>query len=169
MFFSSVTDSVMLNCTVENTRQGYFMATGNGNTMTGCLASGCENGVHLENEADVLIVSCTVEKCTVCGVRLDRTSLAMVHNTLQNNWTALIAYGNTRAEIADNLFAGNENCSMFLRNTGFCRVIGNRIENSGLYSAIAAGTVKNSIWTANTTDVIPDFSEVTDGFAGTEP
>ena len=169
MFFSSVTDSVMLDCNVTDTRQGYFMAAGNGNTMTGCVAAGCENGVHLEKETDVLMTSCTVEKCTVCGVRLDRTSLTMIHNTMKENWTAMIAYGNTTGAIADNLFTGNENCSMFLRNIGFCRLIGNRIEKSGLYSVIAIGTVKESIWTANKTDIPANFSEVTDGFALTDP
>ena len=168
MFFSSVKESVMKNCTVQDTRQGFFMAAGSGNTMTGCLATGCENGYHLQKEEKVLINQCTAEKCTVCGIRLYSTPAAVIHNTLRNNLTALMAYGGASVEIADNLFEGNESCGLYLSDTGTSRIIGNRFENSGKSSVTAEGTVENSIWTGNITDLPPDFTKVEDGFARME-
>ena len=163
LFFSAVTDSAMVDCTVTETRQGYFLAAGSGNILTGCMASGCENGFHLETETGVLMTSCTAEACTVCGVRLDRTPLTFAHNTLRKNWTAMIVYGGASFDLADNLFTGNENCGLFLRNIGFSRLVNNCFEDSGLYSVIAVGTMNGSIWAGNSTDVPADLSEVTDG------
>ncbi len=168
LFFSCVTDSMMLDCTVSDTRQGIFMAVGEGNILQNCRVTVCENGIHVEKETNVLITGCTVEQCTVCGIRADRTTMILTGNTLQNNWTAMIMYGNTPSDLVDNLFTGNENCGLFLHNIGQSRVIGNRFENSGLYSIIAAGTMNGSIWSRNTLDVPADLSEVEDGFARME-
>ena len=165
LFFSCVEDSAMIGCTVTGTRQGYFMAVGSGNVLSGCTASGCENGYHLEKENGVLMIDCMAEKCTVCGVRLDRTPMAMVRNTLRNNWTAMIVYGDAAFDIAGNLFTGNENCGLFLRDIGRSRFVNNRFENSGTYSVIAAGNLNGSLWTGNETDVPADLTEVTEGFA----
>ena len=168
LFFSCVTDSMMLDCTVRDTRQGVFLAAGEGNILQNCLVTGCENGIHAEKETNALITACTVEKCTVCGVRADRTAMILDGNTLKDNWTAMIMYGNTPSDIVNNLFTGNENCGMFLRNIGKSRLIGNRMENSGMYSLIAAGKVNGSIWSRNELDVPADLSEVEDGFVRME-
>lgn len=168
LFFSSVADSTMIDCTVTETRQGIFMAAGNGNVLEGCTVSGCENGVHLEKESNVRMTGCRMEKCTVCGVRLDRTTVTVRDNTLANNWTAMIVYGGTSFELTGNLFTGNENCGLFLRNIGHSQLASNRFEDSGLYSVIAAGTVNGSIWAENETDVPADFSGTEDGFVWTE-
>ena len=168
MFFSSVTDSIMKDCTVKNTRQGFFMAAGSGNVMTGCAASECENGYHLQKEENVLINACTAEKCTVCGVRLYSTPALCIHNTLKDNWTAVMAYGGAAVTIADNLFTGNQCCGLYLTDIGSSRIIGNRFEGSGQSSVIVSGTVENTLWSGNTTDIPADLSGMTDSFAWTE-
>ena len=165
MFFSSVYDSAVMDCTVTDTKQGFFMAAGSGNVLTGCTAYGCENGYKLEKEDRVLMVSCTAEKCTVCGVRLDRTPAAFIHNVLRNNTTGLLAYGGEPVNIADNLFEGNECCGLYLRDIGKSRITGNRFEKSGPCSVTAIGSMGDSIWIGNRTDVPADLSEVTGGFA----
>ena len=100
--------------------------------------------------------------------RLDATPAAFVHNQLISNWVAVMAYGGTSFDIADNLFEGNESCGLYLSDTGTSRIIGNRFENSGKSSVTAEGTVENSIWTGNITDLPPDFTKVEDGFARME-
>ena len=165
MFFSAMTDSVMADCTVTGTKQGFFMAVGSGNVIRDCTAAACENGYHLEAEGHVLMTSCTAEGCTVCGAQLDRTPVALVHNTFRDNWVDIKAFGGAPLDIADNLFTGSGICGLYLRNIGFSRISGNRFENSGRYSVLASGTMGGSIWTGNETDVPADFSDVSDGFA----
>ena len=165
MFFSSMTDSVMTGCTVTGTRQGFFMAAGSGNVLTDCKAIGCENGIHLEAEGHTLVISCTVEDCTACGAQLDRTPVALVHNTFRNNWVDIKAFGGASLDIADNLFTDSGICGIYLRNIGFSRLCGNRFENSSRYSVLAVGEMSGSIWTGNETDIPADFSDVSDGFA----
>ena len=164
MFFSSVTDSIMKDCTVTDTRQGFFMANGSGNTIMGCFSSGCENGYRMEKESRGLVTYCTAEKCRVCGIRLDRTSVTLSNNTLYNNWVAISAYGNQPLNIVDNLFKENENCGLFLKNIGFSRICCNSFEDSGTYSSIAVGEMENSIWIGNRMDIPADFSDITGGF-----
>ena len=164
LFFSFVTDSVMKDCSAIDTRQGFFTACGSGNTLTGCLASGCENGFHLEKEGNLLMASCTAEKCTVCGVRADKTPGDFVHNTLRRNWVAFMAYGNASLDIADNIFDENENCALYFRNIGFSRVIGNRFTGSTQYGLVAIGSMSGSIWAGNAPEFPADLSRMTDGF-----
>ena len=164
LFFSSVSNSTMEACTVTGTRQGYFMAGGSGNRMIGCLASGSENGIHLENCARVEVTGCTVEQCTVCGVRLDRAPVTFSGNTLRGNWVGIIAYGQGALDAADNLFENNLNCGMYLNGISFSRITGNRFTGSGEFSVIAKGATGGSVFSGNETDVPPDFSAVTEPF-----
>ena len=165
IFFSSVDDSVMKDCVVTGTRQGFFMANGSGNSMIGCFASGCENGCHLEKESRVLMASCTIENCSVCGVRLDRTSVTVAGNILQNNWVAMSAYGEQPLNIVSNLFKDNKSCGLYLKNIGFSRICDNNFEDSGTYSALAVEKMENSIWIGNLMDIPADFSGVSGGFS----
>ena len=164
LFFSSVSNSVMENCRVTDTRQGYFMAGGTGNRMTACLVSGSENGIHLEKCGRVEIAGCTVEKCSVCGVRIDRSPVTFSGNTLQENWVGIIAYGHEAADITDNVFNRNKNCGLYLDSIARSRISGNRFTGSGVYSVIAKGTTAGSVWSDNETDVPPDFSSLTEAF-----
>ena len=155
LFFSAVQDSHMIDCTVRDTRQGYFMAAGSGNGMTGCTSSGCENGIHLETEGETQITACTVEKCTVCGIRADRTHLVMTQCTLRNNWVAAMVYCGKETTIRENVFEANENCSLYLRDAGAACIAGNRFSGSGEYSVLLIGTEQDSFQPDNETDKPP--------------
>ena len=168
LFFSKVNDSAMMDCSVTGTGQGYFMAGGRGNTLLNCSADGCENGFHLEKEGHVLMTGCTVKNCTVCGVRLDATPTAFIHNTLKDNWTAVMAYGGVSFDMADNLFENNACCGLYLRDIAYSRFAGNTFFGSGQISVQAVGTLGGSAWLGNDLDIPMDFSGAKDGFGLTE-
>ncbi|MBR5111582.1 MAG: right-handed parallel beta-helix repeat-containing protein [Clostridia bacterium] len=165
LFFSAVRDSAMIGCTVTGTGQGYFLAAGTGNTLAGCAAVACENGFSLQKEGPVLMTGCTAEGCTVCGVRLDATPAAFVHNTLRDNWVAVMAYGGASFDIADNEFENTRCCALYLRDIGFSRFCGNTFTGSGQMSVQAVGTLGGSVWIGNQADIPADFSGAADGFA----
>ena len=164
LFFSKVNDSAMIGCAVTGTGQGYFMAGGEGNILLNCAAVACENGFRLEKEESVLMTGCTAEKCTVCGARLFASPAAFVHNTLRENWTAVMAYGGVSFDIADNLFENNACCGLYLRDIAFSRIAGNTFTGSGQISVQAVGVVNGSLWLENALDLPADFSGVSDGF-----
>ena len=168
LFFSKVEDSAMTGCTVTGTGQGCFMAGGKGNILLNCAAIGCENGFRLEKEGHVLMTGCTAEHCTVCGVRLYATPAAFVHNTLRENWTAVMGYGGVSFDMADNLFENNACCGLYLRDIAFSRFAGNAFIDSGQISVQAVGAVNGSLWLENTLDLPADFSGVSDVFGLTE-
>lgn len=166
LFFSKVEGSAMMDCIVTGTGQGYFMAGGEGNLMLNCAAVACENGFRLEKEDGVLMTGCTAERCTVCGARLFASPVSFIHNTLRENWTAVMAYGGVSFDIADNLFENNTCCGLFLRDIAFSRFAGNVFTGSGQISVQAVGAVDGSLWLENTLDLPADFSGVSDGFTG---
>lgn len=163
LFFSLVRDGAMIDCAVTGTGQGYFMAAGSGNVLLNCTASACENGFNLQKEGSVLMTGCTSEACTVCGVRLDATPTAFIHNTLRGNWTAVMAYDGT-FDIADNRFEDNECCALYLRDIGYSRFSGNVFTGSRKCSVQAAGTMGGSLWLGNELDLEMDMSKAADGF-----
>ncbi len=164
LFFSLVRDSAMIDCTASGTGQGYFMAGGGGNTLQSCAAIDCENGFNLQKEGHVLMTGCTAERCTVCGVRLDATPAAFTHNTLRNNWVAVMAYGGVSVDVADNLFDGSQCCALYLRDIGFSRFSGNTFTGDAAASVQAVGTLGGSVWAGNTLDLPMDVSQASDAF-----
>ena len=168
MFFSATSSSAMLGCTVTGTRQGYFMAVGSGNVLQNCTAAQCENGFNLQKEGQVLMTGCTVEKCTVCGVRLDATPTSFIHNTLRDNWVGVMAYGGVSLDIADNLFENTAGCALYLRDIGFSRISGNTFIGDQQSSVQLIGSLGGSVWIGNKLDLPADFSQAADGFALTD-
>ena len=168
MFFSATGNSAMVNCTVTGTRQGYFMAVGSGNVLQNCTAIACENGFNLQKEGHVLMTGCRIEKCTTCGVRLDRTPTAFIHNTLTDNWVGVMAYGGVSVDIADNLFENTAGCALYLRDIGFSRISGNTFTGDQQSSVQLVGALGGSLWIGNELDIPADFSQTADGFALTD-
>lgn len=164
LFFSKVYDSAMIGCAATGSGRGYFMAGGKGNTLYHCLAEHCENGFHLEKEGHVLMTGCTAAHCTVCGVRLDATPAAFIQNTLRENWTAVMAYGNVSFDMADNLFENNACCGLYVRDIAFSRFAGNTFIGSGQISVQAVDALGGSAWLGNALDIPIDFSAAADGF-----
>lgn len=164
LFFSMVRDSAMIGCTVTDTGQGYFMAAGCGNTLQNCAAIACENGFNLQKEGHVLMTGCAAERCTVCGVRLDATPAAFVHNTLRGNWVAVMAYGGVSFDVADNLFDASQCCALYLRDIGFSRFSGNTFAQSKQASVQIAGALGGSVWIGNTLDLPMDLTQASDAF-----
>ena len=139
----------MIGCTVEDTRQGIFMAVGRGNIISGCTVTGSENGIHIEKENDVQITDCSVESSTVCGMRLDRTSAAVTGNTLRNNWVGIMGYGGAPLRIEGNLLDSNENCGIYLRDTGAVHVTGNRFRGQGEFTILTEQIPEESVLSDN--------------------
>ena len=164
LFFSQVEDGAMIGCAVTGTGQGYFMAAGKGNALYSCRADRCENGFNLQKEGHVLMTGCTVERCTVCGVRLDATPTAFFGNTLRDNWVAVMAYGGVSFDFAGNLFENNMCCGLYLRDVASSRFTGNAFTGSGQASVQAVGSLGGSLWLENGLDVPIDFSGAADGF-----
>lgn len=165
LFFSLVENSAMVDCRVSGTGQGYFMAAGSGNLLRNCVAEDCENGFNLQKEGHVLMTACTAEGCSVCGVRLDATPTTFTGNTLRNNWVAVMAYGDTSFELADNLFEGAGSCGLYLRDIGFSRFSGNIFTDSAACSVQAVGGLGGSLWLENRTDLPMDLTQAADGFS----
>lgn len=165
LFFSMVEDSAMVDCLVTGTGQGYFLAAGSGNTLTGCTATACENGFNLQKEGHVLMSGCTVQQCTVCGVRLDATPTAFVRNTLQDNWVAVMAYGEVSFDLADNLIENSGCCGLYLRDIGYSRFSENRITGGTGCSLQAIGSLGGSVWLENELALPADFSGAADSFS----
>ena len=163
LFFSLMENSAMIGCSVTGTGQGFFFAAGKGNLLYDCTASECENGFNLQKEGQVLMTGCTAEKCTVCGVRLDATPTAFIHNTLRGNWTAVMAYDGA-FDISDNRFEDNECCALYLRDIGYSRFSGNVFTGSMKCSVQAAGTLNGSLWLGNELDIPADMSKAADRF-----
>ena len=165
LFFSMMRDSAMIGCTVTGTRQGYFMAVGSGNTLQNCAAVQCENGFNLQKEGHVLMTGCRIEGCAVCGVRMDATPTTFVHNTLSDNWVAVMAYGGVSVDLADNLFENTAGCALYLRDIGFSRFSGNTFTGDAQSSVQLIGGLGGSVWMGNTLDIPADFSKAADQFA----
>lgn len=165
LFFSLMKDSAMIGCEVTGTGQGYFMAAGSGNTLLNCRAAACENGYNLQKEGHVLMTGCAAEACTVCGVRLDATPTAFIHNTLKDNWVAVMAYGGASFDVADNLFADTRCCALYLRDIAFSRFIGNVFSGTVQDSVQAVGALGGSVWLGNVLDAPMNLSGAKDAFA----
>ena len=114
------------------------------------------------------MTGCTVEGCTVCGARLDATPTAFIHNTLRDNWVAVMAYGGVSFDIADNLFENSACCALYLRDIGYSRFSGNTFTGSAMSSVQAVGTLSGSAWLGNRLDLPADFSGAEDGFGLTD-
>lgn len=164
LFFSLIHDSVMVDCAVSGTGQGYFMAAGGGNTLLNCTATDCENGFNLQKEGHVLMTGCTVERCTVCGVRLDWTPTAFIANELKENWVSVMAYGDVSFDIAENTFEGDRCCALYLRDIAYSRFAGNSFRNCQGVDVQAIGTLGGSVWTGNTLDAAMDMAQAKDAF-----
>ncbi len=165
LFFAHVNDSVMADCSVTDTGQGYFTAGGLQNLFINCRAVNCENGFNLQKEHDAVMVGCTAENCTVCGVRLDWTPTAFIHNRLGNNWVGVMAYGDVSFTIADNQFENNVSCGLYLRDIAYSRIGGNVFIGHEKCSVQAVGEMHFSVWQENALDlpIQADESAVFDG------
>lgn len=165
LFFSHVDDGVMSDCSVVDTGQGYFTAGGWRNLFIHCSAVNCENGFNLQKENDAAMIGCTVESCTVCGVRLDWTPTAFVHNRMSNNWVGVMAYGDVSFILADNQFENNASCGLYLRDIAYSRIGGNTFTGHEKCSVQAVGEMSFSAWQDNALDlpIQADASAVFDG------
>ncbi|MBR0219443.1 MAG: right-handed parallel beta-helix repeat-containing protein [Clostridia bacterium] len=165
LFFSAMRNSAMIDCTVTGTGQGYFMAVGSGNMLRSCAAIRCENGFNLQKEGHVQMTGCTAQSCTVCGVRLDATPTAFVHNTLRDNWVAVMAYGGVSFDMTDNQFENSACCALYLRDIGYSRFTGNTFTGSRQDSVLAVGTLGGSLWIGNALDQPVNDTQAKDAFA----
>ena len=157
IFFSFVNDSRIFDCEVTGTGQGYFFAAGNHNTMLNCVASGCENGANVQKENDMLVVDCTFTDNTVCALRLDVSPSIAVDNAFSGNWVDVMAYGDAGVTLANNAFSGSGSCALYLRDIPYCRILGNRFENSLGASVQCQGDMGGTSLDANELDKPPEM------------
>ena len=153
LFFSKVNYGSMIDCTVADTGQGIFTAGGYRNLFCNCRVSGCENGMNIQKDDEARVTGCEITGCTVCGARLDGTPTVFTHNTVRDNWTGVMAYGEVSFIISDNLFDGNRSCGLFLRDIAYSRVTGNRFVNHEKTSVEARGDMGMSLWYENELDL----------------
>lgn len=153
LFFSFVNNSMMVDCLVENTGQGYFSAGGRNNVFLRCSVIACENGFNLQKEGPCIVAECTIEECTVCGVRLDWTPTSFLNNTIRKNWVGVMAYGDVSFQLLDNAFIGNRGCGLYLRDISFSHFSGNAFSGHETASIEAYGTMSDSMWHDNILDI----------------
>lgn len=153
LFFSFVSNSMMVDCLVENTGQGYFSAGGENNVFLHCRAVACENGFNLQKEGLCVVAECTIEDCSVCGVRLDWTPASFLNNTVRNNWVGVMAYGDVSFRLLGNTFSGNQGCGLYLRDIAFSHFSGNAFSEHAKASVEAYGAMCDSLWHDNLLDI----------------
>lgn len=156
IFFSYVDNSRILNCEVTGTGQGYFFAAGNHNTMLNCVASDCENGVNVQKENDMLVVGCAFTNNTVCALRLDVSPSIVADNAFSDNWVDIMAYGDAEVTLVNNTLSGSGSCALYLRDIPYCRILGNRFENSLGSSVQCQGDMGGTSLDANELDKPPE-------------
>lgn len=153
LFFSKVNYGSIVDCTVSNTGQGIFTAGGYGNLFCRCRVSGCENGFNIQKDTEARLIDNEITGCTVCGVRLDRSSTVFTGNTVRDNWTGVMAYGGVHFVIDENLFDGNRSCGLFLRDIAYSQIEGNSFRNHEKVSVDARGDMALSLWADNEWDL----------------
>lgn len=152
LFFSHVDQGLMQDCTVADTGQGYFLAGGNDCQLNHCTAIACENGFNIQKENNVLVNECILRGCTVCAARLDGSPVTFVNNLLEDNWVAVMAYGEVPYVLANNTIRRSESCGLYLRDIAFSRITGNTIAESKDISVQASGEMNESLLAANSFD-----------------
>lgn len=130
IFFSHVDNGLMKDCSVTSTGQGYFLAGGNHCQIYRCEAIDCENGMNIQKEKDVLITDSTLRGCTICAARLDGSDTIFAGNLLEDNWVAIMAYGQVPFQLVNNTVRISGSCGLYLRDIAYSRISGNRIEGS---------------------------------------
>ena len=153
LFFSKVNDGSMIDCTVSDTGQGIFTAGGCRNLFCRCTVTDCGNGIHIQKDTEARVLNCEVSGCSVCGVRMDRSSTVFSHNTIRENWTGAMAYDTVPYVIEENLFDGNLCCGLFLWDISYSRLTGNRFINHPKSSVEARGDMGMSLWYKNELDL----------------
>ena len=153
LFFSAVDDGLMVDCAVLGTGQGIFSAGGNHNVFLRCLVDSCETGIHFEKEQNAMITGCIIQGCTVVGIRLERSVVAVVDNDFVDNWVGMMAYGNTTHLVLGNRFTANRNCGLFLRNLAYSQVLNNDFTGHTVYSLILEGELNGTTLLGNSLDM----------------
>ncbi len=152
LFFSHVDNGLMLDCRVTGTGQGYFYAGGNHCQMIGCEAIDCENGFNIQKENDMLITRCTLRGNTICAARLDGSPTIFANNVLEDNWVAIMAYGDVPVTLADNTICNSAACALYLRDLAYSRICGNTLIGSAQHSVEAIGEMNGTLLTNNVLD-----------------
>ena len=122
-----------------------------------CVASGCENGANVQKENDMLVVDCTFTDNTVCALRLDVSPSIAVDNACSGNWVDVMASGDAGVTLANNAFSGSGSCALYLRDIPYCRILGNRFENSLGASVQCQGDMGGTSLDANELDKPPEM------------
>ena len=138
---------------MHDTGQGIFSASGSHNVFLRCEVDACQTGIHFEKEQNAMITGCAIRGCTVVGIRLERSVVAVMDNLFEDNWVGLMAYGNTTQLISCNNFTANRNCGLFLRNLAYSQVIHNEFTGHTVYSLILEGELNGTTLLGNALDV----------------
>lgn len=152
LFFSHVDNGLMMDCTVTATGQGYFFAGGNRCQVLRCQAIDCENGMNIQKENDVLVSGCTLRRCTICAARLDGSPTVLANNLLEDNWVAIMAYGDVPFQLVDNTVRDSGSCGLYLRDIAYSRICGNVIEESQKSAVEAIGEMNGTLLAGNQID-----------------
>ncbi len=152
IFYSKVDGGLVKDCVVTSTGQGYFFAAGNHCQIYRCQAIDCENGMNIQKENDMLILGCTFRGCTICAARLDGSPTIFANNLLEDNWVAVMAYGDVPFNLMDNTIQGSGSCGLYLRDIAYSRISGNTITGSAGNCIEAQGEMNETLLTGNTLD-----------------
>lgn len=114
VFLSADTDCIADNCTVVSCGNGMFIAAGNANQFSDNVVKDNENGIYVQNEANMLVSGNEVTGNTAAGVRFLRSSGYVLGNWFADNQTGVLAAECEAFTLWHNTFSGNISTALYL-------------------------------------------------------
>lgn len=125
VFFSFAWNGLVTRSRMIDNGTGFFSASGDDNQMDACRVEGNEIGLYIQHEPTFLMTNSEIVKNTACGARILNGGFLCVDNLFEENWVASMALGVDHATYIGNVFRGNVNRALYVRESKRIKLLGN--------------------------------------------
>ena len=163
IFLSFTTQCVVDDCSIIGCGNGFFIAAGESNQFSNCIVKENENGIYVQNEADMLVIGNECTGNTAAAVRFLRSDGYVLDNSFMQNRTGILAAECNTLTVWGNSFSGNISAGLYLRDIAAGKVSQNIFaETETVFMQIDGSVLNTLIWNNTfhgTEDKIKDSSE----------
>jgi parallel beta-helix repeat protein len=145
IFLSFATDCVVDSCSVTGGGNGFFVASGARNQLSGNTIEASSNGIYCQGERDVLVCGNTFLHNSTAGLRFLRSSGQILANSLLENWVGVLVAESGPITIWNNRFDSNQCTGLYLRDVTSGKVTFNTFEHMGLADLEVEGSLTDML------------------------
>lgn len=145
IFLSFATDCIVDSCSVTGSGNGFFIASGARNQLSGNTIEANSNGIYCQWERDVLVCDNTFLYNSAAGLRFLRSSGQILTNSFLENWVGILVAESGPVTIWNNNFDSTQCTGLYLRDVTSGKVSFNTFEHTGLADLEVEGSLTDTL------------------------